>query len=133
MRHALLCTRTQKSETSGPGQMMMGNWKMKMTTMTCPRKGTTPPQKRRRTMSQPRRTRRQGVSYTPGHLMKTMVGTPTTEPMATMAPLVMTVPETTAATTVVAMIMVMLGKFLQSSDIDFQAPTGGSVSVDVSS
>jgi hypothetical protein len=25
----------------------MGNWKMKMTTMTCHRKGTTPPQKRR--------------------------------------------------------------------------------------
>jgi hypothetical protein len=127
MRHALLCTGTQKSGTSRPGQRMMGNWKMKMTTMMCPRKGTTPPQKRRRMMSQPRRTRRQGVSYAPGHLMKT------TEATATMAPLVMTVPETMAATTVVAMMMVTLARFLQSSTIDFQAPTGGSVSVNVSS
>jgi hypothetical protein len=61
--------------------------------------------------------------------MKTTAGTPTMEPMAMMAPLVMTVPETTAA----AMMMATSARFLQSSDIDFQAPTGGSVSVDVSS
>jgi hypothetical protein len=113
--------------------LLNGNWKMKMTTMMCPRKGTTPPRKRRTTMSQLRRTRRQGVSYAPGCLTKTMMettaGTPTTEPTATMAPLVMTVPETTA----VAMRMVTLVRFLQSSVIDFQAPTGGIVSVDVSS
>jgi hypothetical protein len=79
-------------------------------------------------MSRPRRTRRQEVSCVPGHLMKMMMettaGTPTMEPTAMMAPLVMTVPETTA---------VMSAWFLQSSIVDFQAPVGGSVSVDVSS
>jgi hypothetical protein len=64
---------------------------------------------------------------------ETTAGTPTMEPTATMAPLVMTVPEKTAATVAVTMMMAMLARFLQSSIVDFQAPTGGSVSVDVSS
>jgi hypothetical protein len=129
MRHALLCTGMQRSGTSGPDQRTMspspmartssssstGNWNMKMTTTLCPRKGTTPPQKRRTTMSRPRRTQRQGVSCAPGRLTKTTAGTLTTEPTTMMAPLVMTV------------------RFLQSSTVDFHAPTSGSVSVDVSS
>jgi hypothetical protein len=80
------------------------------------------------TTSRPRRTRRQGVSYAPGHLTKT-----TTEMTATMAPIVVTVPETMAAMAVVAMTMATSVRFLQSSVVDSQAPTGGSVSVDVSS
>jgi hypothetical protein len=87
--------------------------------------------------SRPRRTRRQGVSCTPGHLTKTttetMTGTPTTEPMAMMAPPAMTVPEMMAATVAAFLTMETSVRFLQSSAIDSQAPTGGSVSVDVSS
>jgi hypothetical protein len=63
--------------------------------------------------------------------METMVGTLTMEPTVTMAPPVMTVPEMMAATVAAAMMMAMLARFLQSSVIDSQAPTGGSVSVDV--
>jgi hypothetical protein len=88
-------------------------------------------------MSRTRRTRQLGVSCAPGHLMKTMVettaGTPTMEPTATMAPLVMTVPETMVVTATVVMMMATLARFLQSSTVDFQAPTGGSASIDVSS
>jgi hypothetical protein len=62
-----------------------------------------------------------------------MAGTPTMEPTMTMAPLVMMVPEKTAAMATVAMMMATSARFLQSSAVDFQAPTGGSVSVDVSS
>jgi hypothetical protein len=65
--------------------------------------------------------------------METMVGTSMIEPMAMMAPLVMMVPETTVVTAATVMMMAMSARFLQSSTIDFQAPTGGSVSVDVSS
>jgi hypothetical protein len=84
-------------------------------------------------MSRLRRTRRQVVSSTPGHLTKMTAGTPTTEPTVMMAPPVMTVPETMAATAVEAMTMVTSAWFLQSSDVDSQAPTGGRVSIDVSS
>jgi hypothetical protein len=84
-------------------------------------------------MSRPRRTRRQGVSRAPGHLTKTTVGTPTMEPTATMATPVMTVPEMMAATTAAVMTMATSVRFLQSSVVDSQEPTGGSVSVDVSS
>jgi hypothetical protein len=103
--------------------------------------GTTPPRKRRMTMSRPRRTRQQGVSCAPGHLMKTttemtagtpMTGTLMTEPTVMMAPPGMMVSERMAAA-VAAMMMAMSARFLQSSAIDSQAPTGGSVSVDVSS
>jgi hypothetical protein len=73
----------------------------------------------------------------PGHLTKTMtemmVGTPTTELTVMMAPPVMTAPETMAATAVAVMMMVTLAQFLQSSAVDSQAPTSGSVSIDVSS
>jgi hypothetical protein len=51
---------------------------------------------------------------------------------ATMAPPVMTVPETLAAAAA-AMTMATSARFLQSNTIDSQAPTGGSVSIDVSS
>jgi hypothetical protein len=63
--------------------------------------------------------------------METMVGTLTMEPTVTMAPPVMTVSEMMAATVAAAMMMAMLARFLQSSVIDSQAPTGGSVSIDV--
>jgi hypothetical protein len=43
------------------------------------------------------------------------------------------VPETLAATAAAVMMMAMSVRFLQSSTVDSQAPTGGSVSVDVSS
>jgi hypothetical protein len=43
--------------------------------------------------------------------MKTMAGTPTTESMAMMASPAMMVPETTAATTIAAMMMVMSARF----------------------
>jgi hypothetical protein len=56
---------------------------------------------------------------------ETTMGTPTTEPMAMMAPPVMTVLEMTAAATAV-MTMVTSAQFLQSSVVDSQAPTGGS-------
>jgi hypothetical protein len=98
--------------------------------------GTTP-RKRRMTMSRPRRTRRQGVSCVPGRLTKAMTemtaGTPTTELTAMMAPPVMTVPETMAVIAATTMTMATSTRFLQSSVVDSQAPTGGSVSVDVSS
>jgi hypothetical protein len=55
-----------------------------------------------------------------------------TEPTAMMAPPVMTMPEMMAAVATV-MMMVMSAWFLQSSTVDSQAPTRGSVSVDVSS
>jgi hypothetical protein len=72
MRPALLCTRMQRSGTSGLGQRMMSprpmerisssfstrNWKTRTTTMTSLGMGTTHPQKRRKTMSQLRRTQR---------------------------------------------------------------------------
>jgi hypothetical protein len=65
----------------------------------------------------------QGVSYASGHLtkttMETTAGTPMTEPMAMMSPLVMTVPKMTAATVAAAMMMVTSARFLQSSAIDF--------------
>jgi hypothetical protein len=61
------------------------------------------------------------------------VGTPTTEPTAMMAPPVMTMPGMMAATVAAAMTMVMSARFLQSSAVDSQAPTSGSVSIDVSS
>jgi hypothetical protein len=101
--------------------------------MTCPGKGTTPPQKRGMTMSQPRRTRWQGVSYAPDRLMKTTAGTPTTAPTTSMAPAVMTVSEMMAATAAAAMTMATSARFLQSSAVDSHAPTGDSVSIDVSS
>jgi hypothetical protein len=95
----------------------MGNSKMKMMTMTCPRKGTNPPRKRRRTTSRPRRTRRQEVSCAPGCLTKmtteTTVGSPMTELMATMDPLVMMVPETMVVTAAATMMMLTLARFLQ--------------------
>jgi hypothetical protein len=61
------------------------------------------------------------------------VGTLMTEPMAMMAPLVITVPEMTTAIEAAGMMMATSVWFLQSSVIDFQAPTGGSVTVNVSS
>jgi hypothetical protein len=64
--------------------------------------------------------------------METMAGTPTMKPTVMMAPPVMMVPETMAAVAAV-MMMATLARFLQSSDVDSQAPTCGSVSVDVSS
>jgi hypothetical protein len=64
---------------------------------------------------------------------ETTVRTPTTEPTATMAPPVMTVPETMATTAAAVMTMATSAWFLQSSAIDSQAPTSGSVSIDVSS
>jgi hypothetical protein len=80
-------------------------------------------------MSQPRKTRRQEVSCTPGCPMKmtmeTMAGTPTTESTATMAPPAMIVLETTTAMAVAMMMMVMSARFLQSSVASSQAPTGG--------
>jgi hypothetical protein len=113
----------------------MRNWKMKM--MMCPGKGTTPPQKTRMTMSQLRRTPWQGVSYVPGHLTKMttemIAGTLMMEPTAMKAPPVVMVPEMMAATAAVVMTMATSARFLQSSVADSQAPTGGSVSVDVSS
>jgi hypothetical protein len=65
--------------------------------------------------------------------METMVGTPMMDLMAMMAPPVMTVPETMAAIAAAVMMMATSARFLQSSVVDSQAPTGGSVSVDVSS
>jgi hypothetical protein len=50
-----------------------------------------------------------------------------------MAKLVITVPETMAAMEAAAMTMATSVRFLQSSDVDSQAPIGGSVSVNVSS
>jgi hypothetical protein len=58
--------------------------------------------------------------------------TPTMEPTATMAPPVMMASETMAVMAAAAMTMVTSARFLQSSVVDSQAPTGGSVSVDVS-
>jgi hypothetical protein len=66
-------------------------------------------------------------------MMETTVGTLMTEPTVTVAPLVMTVLETTTAMVATTMMMATSARFLQSSAVDFQAPTGGSVSVDVSS
>jgi hypothetical protein len=43
------------------------------------------------------------------------------------------VSETTAAMAAATMMMATSARFLQSSTVDFQAPTGGNVSVDVSS
>jgi hypothetical protein len=65
--------------------------------------------------------------------METTAGTPMTELTAMMAPLVMMVLETTTVIVAATMMMAMSARFLQSSAIDFQAPTGGSVRVDVSS
>jgi hypothetical protein len=62
-----------------------GNWKMGSTTTTSLGMGTTPPQKRRKTISRLRRTQQQGVSCAPGRPTKMMMemtaGTPTTEPI----------------------------------------------------
>jgi hypothetical protein len=52
---------------------------------------------------------------------------------AMMAPPVMMVPETMAATAAAVMTMATSVRFLQSSVVDSQPPTGGSVSIDVSS
>jgi hypothetical protein len=54
-------------------------------------------------------------------------------PTAMTAPLVMTVSETTATMVAATMMMAMLARFLQSSAVDFQTHTGGSVSIDLSS
>ncbi len=78
-------------------------------------------------MSRPKKTRRQEASCESGHLMKTTVGTPTTESTAMMASAVTMVLEVTAA-----MIMVMSARFPNQAPQVSQAPTGGSVSVDVS-
>jgi hypothetical protein len=51
--------------------------------------------------------------------MEMTVGTPAMELTAMMAPLVMLVPETTAATVAVAMMMATSARFLQSSVVDF--------------
>jgi hypothetical protein len=71
-----------------------GNWKTRTTMMTSLGMGTTHPQKRRKTMSRLRRTRRQGVSCMPGHptkmMTETTAGTPTTESIVMTAPLVTT-------------------------------------------
>jgi hypothetical protein len=66
-------------------------------------------------------------------MTETTAGTLTMEPTATMAKLVITVPETMAAMEAAAMTMATSVRFLQSSDVDSQAPIGGSVSVNVSS
>jgi hypothetical protein len=65
---------------------LSGNWKTRTTT-TSLGMGTTPPRKRRKTMSRLRRTQRKGVSCTPGHTTKTM--TETTAGTSTMEPIVM--------------------------------------------
>jgi hypothetical protein len=66
-------------------------------------------------------------------MMETMVGTLMMELTAMMAPPVMMVPEMMAATAAAVMTMATSVRFLQSSVVDSQAPTGGSVSIDVSS
>jgi hypothetical protein len=75
-------------------------------------KGTTPPQKRRTTMSRPRKTRRQEACCAPGRpmktTMKTTTGTPMTESMAMMASPATMALETMAAA---AMMVVMLARF----------------------
>jgi hypothetical protein len=89
------------------------NWKTRMMMTTSLGMGTTPPQKRRKTMSRLRRTRRQGVSCAPGHPTKTTVGTPTMEPIVMTAPPVTTALEMMAATGAAATAMSAL--VLQSS------------------
>jgi hypothetical protein len=81
------------------------NWKMRTTMMMSLGMGTTPPRERRKMTSGLRRTRRQGVSYVPGHPTKTTAGTPTTEPIVMMAPPVTTALEKMAATGAAAMVM----------------------------
>jgi hypothetical protein len=86
-----------------------GNGKMRtMMTMSLGM-GTTPPRKRRKKMSRLRRTRRQGVSCTPGHPTKTTMemtaGTPMTEPIVMTAPPVTTALEMMAAMGAAAMAM----------------------------
>jgi hypothetical protein len=80
----------------------MGNWKTRMMTTMSLGMGTTPPRKRRKTMSRLKRTRRQGVSCAPGHPMKMMMeataGTQTMEPIVMTAFPVMTALEMMAAT-----------------------------------
>jgi hypothetical protein len=93
-----------------------GNWKTR--TMMSLGMGMTPPQKRRKTTSRLRRTRRQGVSCTPGHLMKTTtttVETLMTEPIVMMAPPVTMPLEMVAATGAAA--MAMSAQVLQSSAV----------------
>jgi hypothetical protein len=103
----------------------MGNWKMKTTMMMCHGKGTTPPQKRRMTMSQPRKTQWQEVSCVPGRPMKTTAGTPMMESTAMMAPPAMIVQETMTTMAAAVMTMVMSARFLQLSTASSPAPTGG--------
>jgi hypothetical protein len=64
-----------------------GNWKTRTMAMMSLGMGTTPLRKRRKTMSRLRRTRRQGVSYAPGHPTKMM--TETTTGTLIMEPIVM--------------------------------------------
>jgi hypothetical protein len=76
-----------------------GNWKTRtmMTTTTSLGMGMTPPQKRRKTTSQPRRTRWQGVSCAPGRPTKMKTMMETTAGTSMMEPIVMTaLPVTTA-------------------------------------
>jgi hypothetical protein len=79
--------------------------------------GMTPPQKRRKTTSRLRRTRRQGVSCTPGCLTKmtTTMGTLMTEPIVMTAPPVTTPLEMMAATGAAA--TAMSAQVLQSSAV----------------
>jgi hypothetical protein len=77
-----------------------------------PGKGTTPPRKRRTTMSRPRKTRWQEVSCAPGRPMKMTMDTTSGTPMM-------------AATAAAVMTMAMSAQFLQSSAASSQAPTGG--------
>jgi hypothetical protein len=71
-------------------------------------------------MGRPRKTRRQEVSYAPGHPFKT-----TMESTVMMAPPAMIVPEKTATTAAAVMMMVMSAWLLQSRTACSQAPTGG--------
>jgi hypothetical protein len=75
------------------------------TTMMSLGMGTTPPQERRKTTSQLRRTRRQGVSCAPGRPMKMTAGTATTVLIVMMAPPVTTVLEMMVATGAAATVM----------------------------
>jgi hypothetical protein len=81
------------------------------------------------TMSQPKKTKRQEVSYALGRPMKTTMEmtawTPMTESTAMMAPPTTIVPETTVVTAKVVMMMVMSVQFLQSSAASSQAPNCG--------
>jgi hypothetical protein len=93
-----------------------GNWKTRTTSLGM---GMTPPWKRRKTTSQLKRIRRQGVSCASGRLMKTttetMAGTPMTEPIVMTAPPVMMALEMMAV--MGAATMVMSAQVLRSSAV----------------